>query len=96
MFTGKEEAVMTTLLTLGQRIRQAREQAHIRQVELARRIGISANALNSIEHGETDPRVSRVVAIARELQVSTNWLLGLDNDTPQPKRLRTRKAAAVG
>jgi len=87
---------MTTLLTLGQRIRQAREQAHIRQVELARRIGISANALNSIEHGETDPRVSRVVAIARELQVSANWLLGLDNDTPQPKRPRTHKAAAVG
>ena len=57
---------MTTLLTLGQRIRQAREQAHIRQVELARRIGISANALNSIEHGETDPRVSRVVAIVRQ------------------------------
>ena len=89
---------MTTLLTLGQRNRQAREQAHIRQVELARRIGISANALNSIEHGETDPRVSRVVAIARELQVNANWLLGLDNGTPQarPKRQRTRKAASVG
>ena len=86
---------MTTLLTLGQRIRQAREQAHIRQVELARRIGISANALNSIEHGETDPRVSRVVAIARELQVSANWLLGLDDDTPKPKRQRTRQTASV-
>lgn len=86
---------MTTLLILGQRIRQAREQAHIRQVELARRIGISANALNSIEHGETDPRASRVVAITRELQVSANWLLGLDDDTPKPKRPRTRQMASV-
>ena len=63
---------------LGQRIRQAREQAQMSQVELARCIGISANALCSIETGETDPRVSRVVAIARELHMSLDALVGID------------------
>jgi len=84
---------MTMVANLGQRIRQAREQAQMSQVELARRIGISANALCSIEAGETDPRVSRVVAIARELHMSLDALVGME---PPAKRQRTRKAASVG
>jgi transcriptional regulator with XRE-family HTH domain len=84
---------MTMVANLGQRIRQAREQAQMSQVELARRIGISANALCSIETGETDPRVSRVVAIARELQTSLDALVGIE---PPAKRPRPRKAAPVG
>ncbi len=84
---------MTMVANLGQRIRQAREQAQMSQVELARRIGISANALCSIEAGETDPRVSRVVAIARELHVSLDALVGME---PPVKRPRRRTAASVG
>jgi len=86
---------------LGQRIRQAREQAQMSQVELARRIGISANALCSIEAGETDPRASRIVAIAQELGISTDaLLLGKPPTvnrahTPTTKRQQPRKAAPV-
>ena len=64
---------MTVVANLGQHIRKAREQAQVSQAELARRIGISANALCSIETGETDPRVSRVVAIARELNLPIRY-----------------------
>jgi transcriptional regulator with XRE-family HTH domain len=84
---------MTMVAHLGQRILQSREQAQMRQVELARRIGISANALCSIEAGETDPRVSRVVAIARELHVRLDALVGM---TPPVKHPRRRTAASVG
>ena len=84
---------MTMVANLGQRIRQAREQAQMSQVELARRIGISANALCSIENGGTDPRISRVVAIARELQTGLDALVGIE---PPAKRQRSRKAAPVG
>ena len=62
-------------MPLGTRIRKAREQARISQAELARRIGISKTAMNAIEGGATDPRASRIVAIARELGVSTDALL---------------------
>ena len=44
--------------TLGSRIRQARARYGMSQVELARRIGVSATALNQIESGKTaDPGV---------------------------------------
>jgi transcriptional regulator with XRE-family HTH domain len=62
---------------LGERIRMARELVGMSQAELARRIGISKNAMNDIETGDTDPRASRITAIALALEVSTDMLLGL-------------------
>ena len=89
-------------MPLGIRIRKARESAHISQAELARRIGISKTAMHAIEGGHTDPRASRIVAIARELGVSTDALLlgtsatGKRAHKPPVLRPRTRKAASVG
>ena len=89
-------------MPLGTRIRKARESAHISQAELARRIGISKTAMHAIEGGHTDPRASRIVAIARELGVSTDALLLGTSATekrahkPPVLRPRTRKAASVG
>ena len=62
-------------MTLGDRIRHARERVGLSQIELARRIGLSKNAMNSIEAGDADPRASRIVAIAQVLGVSTDALL---------------------
>jgi transcriptional regulator with XRE-family HTH domain len=89
-------------MPLGTRIRKAREQARISQAELARRIGISKQAMNAIEGGATDPRASRIVAIAQVLGVSTDALLlgtpatGKRAPTPPALRTRPRTAAAVG
>ena len=88
-------------MPLGTRIRKARERADISQAELARRIGISKNAMNAIEAGATDPRASRIVAIAQELGVSTDALLlgkpatGKREHKPPALRTRPRKAASV-
>ena len=88
-------------MPLGTRIRKAREQARISQVELARRIGISKTSMNAIEGGATDPRASRIVAIAQELGVSTYALLlgtpATGKRAPRPPALRpqTRKAESV-
>jgi len=62
-------------MTLGDRIGHARERVGLSQIELARRIGLSKNAMNSIEAGDADPRASRIVAIAQVLGVSTDALL---------------------
>jgi transcriptional regulator with XRE-family HTH domain len=89
-------------MPLGTRIRKAREQARISQAELARRIGISKTAMNAIEGGATDPRASRIVAIAQELGISTDALLlgtaARGTRAPKPPALRTRPrpAASVG
>jgi transcriptional regulator with XRE-family HTH domain len=71
---------------LGEAIRVAREEVGISQAELARRIGISKNAMNDIETGHTDPRASRIVAIALALDVRTDFLLGLDIGYQRMKR----------
>ena len=82
-------------ILLGDRIRQARDRYGMSQAELARRIGVSATALNQIESGKTsDPGVSRIIGIAAILGVSADYLLGLD--TPATKRPWPRTAAPVG
>ena len=67
--------------TLGARIRRTRQRYGMSQAELARRIKISGNSLNKIELGETpDPRASRIKAIAKALGVSTDYLLGCEDE----------------
>ena len=89
-------------MPLGTRIRKAREQTRISQAELARRIGISKTAMNAIEGGATDPRASRIVAIAQVLGVSTDALLlgtaptGKRQHKPPALRTRPHTAAPVG
>jgi transcriptional regulator with XRE-family HTH domain len=67
--------------SIGYRIRRARMWRGMGQAELARAIGISNNALNSIEQGHTKaPRSDIVQAIARELRVRADFLLCLTEE----------------
>jgi transcriptional regulator with XRE-family HTH domain len=64
--------------TVGRRIIAARMRRGVKQAELARAIGISANALVKTEKGETKhPRSDVLRDIAQVLRVSTDYLLGL-------------------
>jgi len=66
---------------LGDRIRKARERYGMSQAELARRIGVSKNTMNLIEASKTpDPAASKVKAIADVLRVSTDYLLGREDE----------------
>ena len=79
-------------MTLGERIRQEREQRGMSQAELARRIGVSKNTMNMIEESKiTDPRFSRVLAIARQLGMSLDALVR-GAAPPTPDKPRGRKA----
>lgn len=83
--------------TLGERIRQARKARGMSQKFLAAQIGISPTALNQIERGETrDPGVSRIVAIARQLQVSADVLLGLKDVSVRMSEDMPPRLASVG
>ena len=61
--------------TMGMRIRVTRMRRRIKQIDLARRVGISKNAMFQIENDATDPRASRIKAIADVLGVTTDYLL---------------------
>jgi transcriptional regulator with XRE-family HTH domain len=59
----------------------------MRQATLARKMGITPNGLNLLEHGSiNDPHISRVITAAKIFQVSADFLLGLSDD-PLPAGL---------
>ena len=60
---------------LGPRIAALRREAGLSQAELAGRLQISASAMGMYEQGRREPSAEILVAIARELQVSTDYLL---------------------
>ena len=84
---------------VGAHIRQARLRYGMSQAELARRIGISKTAMNDLEQGKTrDPHLSYIVAIAEELHLSIDDLIGRQEahaEASPPTRPRPRKAAPV-
>ena len=93
-------------LTFGERLALIRKRRKLTQRQLAEHIGCQQSDIHRLESGlVTDPHMSRLVALAQALQVSTDWLAGLrdltdETDTaPQPKppptRQRTRTAASV-
>lgn len=60
---------------LGLRIAALRREANLSQAELARRLQISPSAMGMYEQGRREPSAGTLVALARELGVSTDYLL---------------------
>ena len=68
-------------MAIGEHIRDLRWDAHLKQVELARRAGIAQNTLSQIELGNTVPSVATLEKIAHGLGVDLSELL----KEPAPK-----------
>ena len=60
---------------LGERIAALRRRAGLSQAELAQRLRISASAMGMYEQGRREPSAQMLVALARVLGVSTDYLL---------------------
>jgi transcriptional regulator with XRE-family HTH domain len=61
---------------VGQRMRSAREEVGITQLQLADRMGVSQPVIAALESGRGNPTVGQLAAVADALQV------GLDVDFP--------------
>lgn len=61
---------------LGIRIRTRRERRGLRQADLAAALRLSPQAVSKWERGENAPDISVLVALARLLDVTVQWLLG--------------------
>ncbi len=64
------------------RLTTARERHGITQRELGRRLGLGINQISRYENGSTDPSTPILTAMAQELDVTTDYLLGL-TDAPR-------------
>ena len=73
-------------MNIGQRIKMRREELGIGQRELAEKLGYKNNStLSGIESGKVDLTQSRIVAIAKALDVTPGWLMGWEeNKTTTP------------
>lgn len=66
------------LRALGHRIRQARVAADLRQVDLARALGIDPSMVSQWESGSAEPRAGQIAEVARLTGARAGWLLGLE------------------
>ena len=62
-------------MAIGDVIRKYRKQAGLTQEEMARRLGVTAPAVNKWEKGSTQPDIALLAPIARLLGISTDILL---------------------
>src|SRR5262249_8486806 len=71
---------MTTLVR-GERLREIRESRGLTQRQLAEICHIGINQLHRYENGKTEPSATTLALIARALNVTTDYLLGLSSDS---------------
>jgi transcriptional regulator with XRE-family HTH domain len=67
----------------GDRLRLLREQLGYSQAGLAERLNLGVRQIHRYENGISDPPSSILQRIAKELEVTSDYLLG-PTDTPQP------------
>lgn len=66
----------------GNRIKELRKELDLSQDELAQRIGVTRQAVNSYEKGKRNPELAALMRLSTELFCTTDFLLGLsDNRT---------------
>lgn len=69
------------------RIREARRQAGIKQIDLCARLGISQGALSGWENGKYEPGSAGWLSLSEALGVSVDYLMGVteeQKETPTP------------
>ena len=64
---------------LGRRILSARQQAGFTQEHVAEKVGVSRAAKTRWEKGEIEPNLEHLVLLAGVLNVSTDYLLGIES-----------------
>lgn len=67
-------------MEFSERLKSLRKQAHLTQVDVAEKLGISQPAYASWERGVKKPTQENLVKIAQVLNVSIDYLLGNSNE----------------
>ncbi len=65
---------------LGQRISQLRIAMGWSQVDMAKRLGVAKQTVSNWENDNIQPSIEMLVRVAKILNVSTDYLLGLSDD----------------
>ena len=63
-------------MAFAERLKELRKQAHLTQVELAKRLGIGQSSYADWERGKKKPTQDNLVKISQVLNVSVDYLVG--------------------
>lgn len=75
-FTVIDDKANQILIKAGQAIRKLREEAGLTQTQLADKIGTTQSMLGKYERGELDFSLTRLVEIARALEITPDKIMG--------------------
>ncbi len=67
-------------MAIGDKIKEARLASNMTQDELAKRIGVSKNAISNYENGVSTPKVELLCAIMKHLEIDANYLYDVAKD----------------
>lgn len=67
-----------SLFLLSSKIKMLREKQKLTQSDLARKLGLTRSSINAWEMGLSVPSTNYIVELARLFDVSSDYLLGLD------------------
>ena len=67
-------------MAIGETIRAKRKALNLTQIELARRTGLSRQALGAIEAGIYQPGIGAALSLARELGETVERLFGVEDE----------------
>lgn len=68
---------------LGNRIHQLRKENGLSQEQLAEKMGVSRQAVSKWELGESTPDTDKIIGMSQLFDVSTDYLLGNQMETPE-------------
>ena len=66
------------------RIKKILNERNMSKAELSRLTGISNSSLSEYLSGKYEPKQDKIALIAKALQISPAWLMGFDDDEPEP------------
>ena len=74
-------------MTIGQRIKQRREELGLSQEELAHALGYkNRSSINKIELDKQHLQQSKILNIAKALKTTPTWILGIDDEVEQEQQ----------
>lgn len=68
------------LFLLSERIKMLRESNDLTQSELAKQLGLTRSSINAWEMGLSIPSTQYIVELSKLLNVSSDFILGIDNN----------------
>ena len=85
---------MRELTTFAQRMKRSRGRLGIKQKDLAERVGVTPQTISAYENADVggkgkNPTLENAVEIAKALDVSLDWLCGMEHSQPKPDREMT-------